>query len=151
MEQYLIVCPLLFLAGFIDSIAGGGGLISLPACMMAGLHVHLAIGTNKLSSLMGEATSTIQYAKSGYVNWKRALVGAAVTLVASTIGAKFALMIPDRTFRIIMLVILPLIAIYVLRGKSLKEHTVEYSQIKTNVSNGANFFSFFLSGCSYIT
>lgn len=131
MEQYLIVCPLLFLAGFIDAIAGGGGLISLPACMMAGLPVHLAIGTNKLSSLMGEATSTIQYAKSGYVNWKRALVGAAVTLVASTIGAKFALMIPDRTFRIIMLVILPLIAIYVLRGKSLKEHTVEYSQIKT--------------------
>ena len=48
--QYLIVCPLVFLAGFVDSIAGGGGLISLPAYMFAGFPVHNAIGTNKLSS-----------------------------------------------------------------------------------------------------
>ena len=52
--QYIIVCPLVFLAGFVDAIAGGGGLISLPAYMLAGLPVHNAIGTNKLSSAMGE-------------------------------------------------------------------------------------------------
>ena len=133
MEQYLIVCPLLFLAGFIDAIAGGGGLISLPACMLAGLPVHLAIGTNKLSVLMGEATSTVQYARSGYVNWKRALVGAGVTLIASMIGANLSLLIPDRIFQIIMLILLPLIAIYVLRAKSLEEQKTEYSEVKTMV------------------
>ncbi len=116
-----------------DAIAGGGGLISLPACMMAGLPVHLAIGTNKLSSLMGEVTSTVEYAKRGYVNWRRALLGAVVTLAASTVGAKLALQVPDRIFKIIMLVILPLIAIYVLRGKSLREHTSEYSEIRTAI------------------
>ena len=46
MGIYLIVCPLVFLAGFVDSIAGGGGLISLPAYMFAGIPVHNAIATN---------------------------------------------------------------------------------------------------------
>ena len=50
---YLIVCPLVFLGGFVDAVAGGGGLISLPAYMIAGLPVHNAIATNKLSSAMG--------------------------------------------------------------------------------------------------
>ena len=53
MLLYLIVCPLVFLAGFVDSIAGGGGLISLPAFFFAGLPAHVAIGTNKLSSTLG--------------------------------------------------------------------------------------------------
>lgn len=42
--EFLIVCPLVFLAGFVDAIAGGGGLISLPAYLIAGLPVHTAIG-----------------------------------------------------------------------------------------------------------
>ena len=50
LHEFLIVCPLVFLAGFVDAIAGGGGLISLPAYMFAGIPVHHAIATNKLSS-----------------------------------------------------------------------------------------------------
>ena len=50
LMQYLIICPLVMLAGFIDAIAGGGGLISLPAYMIAGIPVHHAIATNKMSS-----------------------------------------------------------------------------------------------------
>ena len=52
MLQYLIVCPLVFLAGFVDSIAGGGGLISLPAYIIAGVPAHFALGTNKISSMV---------------------------------------------------------------------------------------------------
>ena len=48
MIEYLIVCPLVFLAGFVDSIAGGGGLISLPSYLIAGIPAHMALGTNKL-------------------------------------------------------------------------------------------------------
>ena len=51
-KMFLIVCPLLFLAGFVDSIAGGGGLISLPAYLFAGLPVHAAVATNKLSGAL---------------------------------------------------------------------------------------------------
>ena len=50
---FLIVCPMVFLAGLVDSIGGGGGLISLPAYLFAGLPIHLAVGTNKMSSMFG--------------------------------------------------------------------------------------------------
>lgn len=51
--QFIIVCPMVFLAGFVDAIAGGGGLISLPAYLIAGVPTHMALGTNKMSSMMG--------------------------------------------------------------------------------------------------
>lgn len=51
--SFLIVCPLVFLASFVDAIAGGGGLISLPAYLLAGVPIHNAIATNKLSSASG--------------------------------------------------------------------------------------------------
>ena len=53
LQMLLIVCPMVFLAGFIDAAAGGGGLISLPAYFLAGLPAHTAIATNKLSSSLG--------------------------------------------------------------------------------------------------
>ena len=67
---YLVVCFFVFLAGFVDSIAGGGGLISLPAYMIAGLPVHTAIATNKMSSFMGTSVATYHYMKKGFMKWK---------------------------------------------------------------------------------
>jgi uncharacterized membrane protein YfcA len=74
MEAYLIVCPLLFLAGFVDSIAGGGGLISLPAYLLAGLPAHLALGTNKFSSCLGTTISTARFALNGYIKLRPAML-----------------------------------------------------------------------------
>ena len=68
LHEFLIVCPLVFLAGFVDAIAGGGGLISLPAYMFAGIPVHHAIATNKLSSATGTAVSTWHLVKSKCVD-----------------------------------------------------------------------------------
>ena len=70
MIQYIIVCPLLFLAGLVDSIAGGGGLISLPAYMIAGVLPHQALGTNKMGSAMGTGVSSLRLTKHGYLNGK---------------------------------------------------------------------------------
>ena len=70
----LIVCPLVFLAGLIDSAAGGGGLISIPAYYAAGLPPYLASGTNKLSSSLGTTWATIRYFRSGHLNWKVGLL-----------------------------------------------------------------------------
>ena len=67
---YLVVCLFVFLAGFVDSIAGGGGLISLPAYMIAGLPAHTAIATNKISSAMGTTVSTFYYLRQGFMKWK---------------------------------------------------------------------------------
>ena len=61
LETYLIVLPLVFLAALVDSIGGGGGLISLPAYTMAGLNYDFASGNNKFSSTFGTLAATIRY------------------------------------------------------------------------------------------
>lgn len=122
---YLIVCPLVFLGGFVDSIAGGGGFISLPAYMMSGLPVHMAIGTNKLSSAMGTSIATYRFAKKGYINLKTAIYCAICALIGSMTGAKTALLIDDKIFKLIMLVILPITGLYVIFNKSLERNKKE--------------------------
>ena len=119
--SFAIVCPLVFLAGVVDAIAGGGGLISLPAYLISGLPVHTAIATNKVSSCMGTSIATLRYARSGFIPWREAAAGVVFALAGSTLGARLALMLDDRVFRVVMLVILPLTAVYVLRGKALQE------------------------------
>ena len=83
VKTFLIVCPLLFLAGFVDSIAGGGGLISLPAYLFAGLPVHMAIGTNKLSSACGTSLTTVRFIRKGLVRWRLAIPGVGAAIAGS--------------------------------------------------------------------
>lgn len=128
---FIIVCPLVFAAGFVDAIAGGGGLISLPAYLIAGLPVHAALGTNKLSSCMGTALATARYARHGFVNLRRSIVCAAVALLGSTLGANIALMVSDGAFKIIMLVVVPLTALYLLRRKDFGEERRPYPGART--------------------
>lgn len=122
---FLIVCPLTFLAGLIDSIAGGGGLISLPAFLLAGLPAHIAIGSNKLSSSIGTTVSTIRYCKNGYFNKKIALPTIFAALIGSFIGARLVLFTSDAILKKMMLVALPIVAVCVLTDKkSTDEKTV---------------------------
>ncbi len=120
--HFLIICPLVFLAGVVDAVAGGGGLISLPAYLISGLPVHNAIATNKTAAAMGTALTTYRYVRRGYVPIKLGLVCLAFGLAGSTIGARIALMISDGTFKIIMLVVIPATAVYLLtRGDFAKD------------------------------
>ena len=57
----IVVLPLIFLGGFVDSVAGGGGLITLPAYLMAGIPAHLAMGTNKVVNGTGTALASFKY------------------------------------------------------------------------------------------
>jgi uncharacterized membrane protein YfcA len=122
MIQYLIICPLVFIAGFIDAIAGGGGLISLPAYMIAGIPVHFAIGTNKMSSCMGTFISTYRYARNGYIKLKLAVCTAICALIGSSFGAMISLKIDDFYFKILMLFILPVTAFYVMRKRNIEDN-----------------------------
>lgn len=74
-SMFLIVCPLVFLAGFVDAIGGGGGLISLPAYFLAGVPVHHALATNKMSSASGTLISTIRLCRNTVIRWKLAIPG----------------------------------------------------------------------------
>ena len=119
MHEFLIVCPLALIAGFVDAIAGGGGLISLPAFIFAGLPVHNAIATNKLMSTMGTTIATIRYAISGYMVKSYVAVGVACGLAGSCAGSNLALHTGDFAFKAIMLAVLPFVAFFVLRTKNL--------------------------------
>ncbi|MCQ2530556.1 MAG: TSUP family transporter [Lachnospiraceae bacterium] len=130
MLKFLIICPMVFLAGFVDAIAGGGGLISLPAYLFAGLPVHNAIATNKLSSAMGTTVTTIKFAKNGYIKLRQIITCVIAAMIGSAIGARISLTVDDYLFKIIMLVLLPFIAFYVLRKKTFIDRA-PYSETKT--------------------
>lgn len=119
LSTYLIVCPLVFVAGLVDAIAGGGGLISLPAYLMSGLPVHMALGTNKMSSCMGTALATLRYARRGFVRPGRAAICAAAGLAGSVAGARVALALDDGAFKAVMLVVVPATAAYVMLHRRL--------------------------------
>ena len=123
--EFLIVCPLAFLAGFVDAIAGGGGLISLPAYIFAGLPVHLALGTNKMSNSMGTLVATTRYALRGYMMREFVLVAVPLALAGSWLGSNAALATDDAAFRVIMLVALPFVAFFVLRTRDLDAFSKE--------------------------
>ena len=128
---YLIICPLVFLAGFVDAIAGGGGIISLPVYLIAGLPVHNALGTNKLSAVFGSATSTYRYWRNGYIRWGQTVFCIVFAFAGSSIGAKCALLIREEFFRIIMLVVIPLTAAFLLLKKNVFDEKEPYSKKKT--------------------
>jgi uncharacterized membrane protein YfcA len=89
--------------------------------MIAGVPVHNAIATNKLSSGMGTTISTYRLAKLGYIPWRKAALCIAMAMIGSSSGAKLALMVDAELFKRIMLVIIPLTALYVMRNKKMDE------------------------------
>ena len=92
-QTFLIVCPFLFLAGLIDAIGGGGGLISLPAYLIAGLPPHAAVATNKMSSTCGTSLATYRFIKNGLVNLKLAIPSVIAAIIGSSIGANLSLLV----------------------------------------------------------
>lgn len=119
---FLIICPFTFLAGLVDSIGGGGGLISLPAFLLAGLPPHNAIATNKLASAVGTTVSTARYCKHGYFDRLLALPGIILALCGSFLGARLVLHTNDVILKKMMLFILPVVAVIVLLEKKEPEY-----------------------------
>lgn len=109
---FAIVCPLVFLAGFVDSIAGGGGVISLPAYLMAGLPIKMAAGTNKFAAGCGTMLSAYKFSKSGNVNWLCAIPAAIFSLIGSSIGTSIAVYMDESILQLIVLASLPLVAVF---------------------------------------
>ncbi|MBQ1512188.1 MAG: TSUP family transporter [Erysipelotrichaceae bacterium] len=121
-SMFLIICPMLFLAGLVDSIGGGGGLISLPAYILAGLPAHLAIGTNKMSAFPGTALTTFRFAKNRMIDLKLALPSIVTAVIGSAIGARIAMWLGESFIRYMMLIVLPVAALIVLNPKLFNEY-----------------------------
>lgn len=113
-EMFMIVLPMVFLAAVVDAIAGGGGLISLPAYTIAGLDYDFASGNNKFSSTFGTLMATVRYAKSGALQVRPALVAAALALPGSWLGTRAAMALGSRVMNVFMLFAVPVVGVMVL-------------------------------------
>jgi uncharacterized membrane protein YfcA len=120
LSVFFIVCPLVFLAGFVDSIAGGGGLISLPAYLIAGVPIHFALGTNKCSSAVGAVTASFRYYRNGYVDLILCLPSIAAALTGSALGSFLALGADERYLQWVLIAVLPVTAFYVFKKKDFE-------------------------------
>ena len=112
LKMCLIVCPLIFLGSFVDSVAGGGGIITLPAYLLAGLPAHTAAGTNKLVATCGSVTASLKYFRTGNVMVRIALISALGSLLGGMLGTRLALFIPEETLELVMMIALPIVALF---------------------------------------
>lgn len=115
----LIVCPLVFLATFVDAVAGGGGLISIPAYLLAGVPTHLALGTNKVVNGIGTACATWSYFRGGRVKLLVGLSAAVGALAGAALGAALALHIPAALLQRLLLLLLPVVAVFLALRRDL--------------------------------
>jgi uncharacterized membrane protein YfcA len=111
-ETALLLALAAFVAGFIDSIAGGGGLISIPALLLAGFSPIQSLGTNKLQALFGSGSATIAYASKGLVDLRRQLPWTALACAGSVIGAFVATILPGDLLRMALPFLLIAIGAY---------------------------------------
>lgn len=124
-----LICAGVFLASFMDAIAGGGGIISVPTYLLAfhGLPTYYALGTNKLSAGIGTVFSTARFIKNGYVNWKLAAPSIAFALLGSMGGTWLQHHTPDVVLKYLLLAVLPTVALITLRTRSWPDEPGEIS------------------------
>lgn len=116
-EVFMIVCPLVFLAGLLDAVAGGGALVSIPAYLLAGIPVHTAIATNKLSASFGATMSAAYFIKSKSINFKIGIPSVACGIIGSVIGANLSMHMDEAIMMKALLIILPLTAFTILNKR----------------------------------
>lgn len=109
------------LAGFVDAIAGGGGLIALPALLAAGVPPVMALGTNKLQSVIGTGAAALTYWRGGFVSLKALAIAIPATFAASFVGAFVVKQIDVSVLQIAVPVALVAIALYFLFAPKLSD------------------------------
>lgn len=138
--MFIVLLGLIFLAAFIDAIAGGGALIALPAYYAFGIPPHAALGTNKFAASTGTLFAVGRFMKSGSIRWKIALTASVLAIFGSTIGARMALLLDERYLQYLMLLAVPLIAVVVLRKKDLdapqEQHLTKKQELLLTVGIG---------------
>ena len=129
ITKLLIIIPVFFVAGVIDSIGGGGGLIALPTYLMIGLPIRTAYGCNKLLAGLGNLVSAIKYFKKNMVDLKIALISAITAMTGAYIGTKIIFLLPEETIQKAITVALPAIAVVMVLRKTDARNVIMKSDI----------------------
>ncbi|PAF21185.1 hypothetical protein CHH49_12220 [Terribacillus saccharophilus] len=117
LDTILLIILFGFLAAFIDSVVGGGGLITIPALLFAGLNPAAAVATNKLAGTLGSFTSTLMFYRSGNLDLKSVMKFFPLSFIGSLLGAWTVHVIDPALFKPLMLIMLIAVAIYTIIKK----------------------------------
>ncbi len=128
-----------FVAGFIDAVVGGGGLIQLPATLIQFPNTPLPtlFGTNKIASLAGTSVAAYQYSKRIKFDYRLLLIVSAFAFVASFTGAKVVSFMHVNTLKPLILIVLILIAVYTFFKKDLGAEHTKFLSAKRKMFYGA--------------
>ena len=118
IQSLWYLCPLIFLAGFVDSVAGGGGVISLPAFMLTGMPAHNAYACNKLAASCGTTFAAARYLFSRVLDLRVALLSAAGSFLGASAASRLVLLLSEDTLTLMLLIILPVAAVLILLRRS---------------------------------
>ncbi|MET7466489.1 TSUP family transporter [Nonomuraea sp. NPDC005501] len=113
LEQVLVLLAAAAGAGWVDAVVGGGGLLQLPALMVAGVPPVQAMATNKLSSVFGTASAAVAYARTTKFDREVALPGAGIAVLSAGLGASAAAAISAEVLRPLVMVVLLGVAAFV--------------------------------------
>ncbi len=119
-----------FCASFMVAIGGGGGIISVPVYLLAGLPVHNALGTNKLSSCLGTAASTFRYIKNGFVDWGLGIPSIIFAMIGAYFGTSLQIIVSENYLKYLLLIVLPIVAFVLLKQKRFPEEKGEIENWK---------------------
>ena len=116
MTEVVALCAFSFLAGLVDAVAGGGGLIQVPAlfAVFPSLPPSILLGTNKFSAIAGTTIATLRYSWSVPIRWRVVLPAAGVAGIGALAGAKTVILIDPAILRPLLLVLLSGMAAYTL-------------------------------------
>lgn len=123
IDIVLILSLVAFLAGFFDAIAGGGGLITLPALFLAGIDPVSAIATNKFQAAAATVSATIAFARRGLIEWRKGSVLIIFSMIGGASGALLVSTIEKQWLEAAVPVLLILVAIYFVLAPKLNEGT----------------------------
>lgn len=117
-----------FLAGYIDSIAGGGGMVQVPVLLLSGLSPLHVLASNKMAGLVGVLMATIKYALSKKISWKVVSIAIIPCLLASYIGSRLVMFVSDEIITWAIILAIPVAMIFLFKK-------VKISRRKTEVNN----------------
>lgn len=123
------------MAGWVDAVVGGGGLLLLPALLVAvpGMPPAMALGTNKLAAIAGTTTAALTFARRTKIDWAVAGPAAALAVVCAGVGAALAGTVPPSAYRPVVLVVLLLVALFVLLRPRLGVAAAPHRRTRTRV------------------
>ncbi len=142
--QYAVVFVLIGFAGFIDSIAGGGGLISVPTYLALGMPVELILGTNKCVSSSGTTFAVFRYIRSGSILWKTVIFAIVAALIGSAFGASLSSYLSRSIIFALLLTVIPIL--FYLQARHMGECGVKAELTQRQIACRSALAGFVIGG-----